>query len=302
MMWIYYSLILLSVAMFGGGFAFQDLYRKKRGSSLRISMEAACIGSVAGIIVLLAIDGFTFEYTWFTLLMAFLTALNGMAFTFCSFRALDYINLSLFSLFSMLGGMVLPFFQGILFYDEEFTLAKSVCVVFIIAALLCTLEKREKKKGTVYYAGIFVLNGMAGVISKIFTTSTLPKASAAGYSVWSAAVTILLSAIAWLVLLQREKRKALADSVEREKIEKKVRWQSYGIGALYGAINKVANFLLVLALVHVDASVQYPMVTGGTMIVSTALSFFGDKKPNKREMLGVFLAFLGMLALFLIPS
>jgi len=301
-MWIYYSLILLSVAMFGSGFAFQDLYRKKRGSGLRISMEAACIGAVAGLIVLLAINGFAFEYTPFTLLMAFWAALNSMAFTFCTFRALDYINLSLFSLFSMLGGMVLPFFQGILFYDEEFTLAKGVCVVFIIAALLCTLEKGEKKKGTVFYVGIFALNGMSGVISKIFTTSTLPKASAAGYSAWSAAVTIFLSAIAWFILSQTEKRRALAAGVEKKQLGRKVKWQSYGIGILSGAINKVANFLLVLALVHVDASVQYPMVTGGTMIVSTALSFLGDKKPNKGELLGILLAFLGMLALFLIPA
>ena len=300
-MWIYYGLILLSVAMFGGGFAFQDLYRKKRGSGLCISMEASCIGAVAGLTVLLAINGFAFEYTPFTLLMASWAALNGMAFTFCAFRALDYINLSLFSLFSMLGGMVLPFFQGILFYDEEFTLAKGVCVVFIIAALLCTLEKGEKKKGTVFYVGIFALNGMSGVISKIFTTSTLPKASAAGYSAWSAAVTIFLSAIAWFILSQTEKRRALAAGVEKKQLGRKVKWQSYGIGALSGSINKVANFLLVFALVHVDASVQYPMVTGGTMIVSTALSFFGDKKTNKREILGVLLAFLGMLALFLIP-
>lgn len=300
-MWIYYILILLSVVMFGGGFACQNLYRKKRGSDLRVSMEAACIGSMAGLIVLLAINGFAFEYTPFTLLMAFLVALNSLAFTFCAFRALDYINLSLFSLFSMLGGMVLPFFQGILFYDEEFTLAKGVCVVFIIAALLCTLEKGEKKKGAIFYAGVFVLNGMSGVLSKIFTSSTLPKVSPVGYSVWGAAITMILSAIVWLVLSQREKRRALADGVAIEKIRRTVIWQSYGIGALNGAINKVANFLLVLALVHVDASIQYPMVTGGTMIVSTALSFFEDKKPNKKEILGVFLAFLGMLALFLIP-
>ena len=205
-------------------------------------------------------------------------------------------------LFLMLGGMVLPFFQGMLFYGEAFTLAKGICLAFIIAALLCTLKKGERKKGTVFYVGIFVLNGMSGVISKIFTTGTLPKASAAGYSIWSATATIFLSTIAWLVLSRREKHMALADRAEREKIEKKVRWQSYGIGVLSGAINKVANFLLVLALVHVDASVQYPMVTGGTMIVSTALSFFGDKKPNKGEILGVLLAFLGMLALFLIPA
>ena len=164
---VYYALIILSVLMFGGGFGLQDLYRRKRGSGIKTSMESACIGSFAGLMVLLALNGFTFEYTSFTLLMAMLAAINGIAFTFCAFRALDYINLSLFSLFSMLGGMVLPFFQGILFYDEEFTIATGVCVVFIIAALLCTLEKGEKKKGTVFYVGIFVLNGMSGVISKI---------------------------------------------------------------------------------------------------------------------------------------
>lgn len=301
-MWIYYNLILLSVAMFGVGFALQDLYRKKRGSGLRISMESACIGSVAGLMVLIAIDGLAFEYTPFTLLMASWAALNGMAFTFCAFRALDYINLSLFSLFSMLGGMVLPFFQGIIFYGEAFTIAKGICVVFIIAALLCTLEKGEKKKGTAFYIGIFVLNGMSGVISKIFTASDFPKTSAAGYSMWSAAITIMLSSVAWLVLSRIEKCRALIDGVGIEKIERKTKWQSYGIGALYGIVNKVANFLLVFALVHVDASVQYPMVTGGTMIVSTALSFLGDKKPNKREILGLLMAFLGMLALFIIPA
>ena len=298
---VYYALIMISVAMFGGGFALQDLYRKKRGSGIRISMESVCIGSLAGLIVLLAINGFTFECTPFTLLMAKLSAINGMAFTFCAFKALDYINLSLFSLFSMLGGMVLPFFQGILFYDEGFTLAKGICALFIIVALAFTAKRGEKKRGTVFYIGIFVLNGMAGVISKIFAASDLPKASAAGYSMWSAAVTVLLSGFAWLVLSVLEGRKAQRSLFVIRNAERKAVLQSYGIGALYGIVNKLANFLLVLALVHVDASVQYPMVTGGTMIVSTVISCFGDKKPNRREMISVALAFFGMIALFAIP-
>jgi len=294
-------LILVSVAMFGGGFALQDLYRKKRGSGLKISMESACIGSSAGLIVLLAINGFAFEFTPFTLLMAIWVALNGMAFTFCSFRALDYINLSLFSLFAMLGGMMLPFLQGLLFYREPLTFAKGICMVFIVAALICTVDKGEKKKGTVFYVGIFILNGMSGVISKLYTESALPKASAAGYSIWSAFVTVLLSGIAWIVLSRIERRKRAADPPAYGGAERKTRLQSYGVGALYGAVNKVANFMLVVALAHVDASVQYPMVTGGTMIVSTALSCLGAKKPSRREIFSVALAFVGLLALFLIP-
>ena len=110
---IYYGAILIAVAMFGGVFALQDAYRKMRGSGLKISMESACIGALAGLIVLLAMNGFSFEFTEFTLLMATLAAIDGLAFTFCSFKALDYINLSLFSLFAMLGGMLLPFLQNV---------------------------------------------------------------------------------------------------------------------------------------------------------------------------------------------
>ncbi len=76
--------------------------------------------------------------------------------------------------------------------------------------------------------------------------------------------------------------------------------KSTAIGVLSGTGNKVANFLLVIALSHVDASVQYPMVTSGVMIISTLLCFFGPKKPSRRELLSVFVGFAGMLALFLI--
>ena len=297
----YYALILLSVAMFGGGFALQDVYRKKRGSGLKISMESALIGALAGLVVLLIVNGFSFEITGFTLLMAFLSAVNGIAFTFCAFKSLDYINLSLFSLFSMLGGMALPFFQGIIFYNEGITLAKCLCVAFICAALALTVEKGDKKKGAIFYIGIFVLNGMGGVLSKIFTASTLPKVSAAGYSIWIALCTVVLSGIAWAILACADKRKTIQSEELEIKPTKKLIWQSYGVGALYGAINKIANFFLVIALAHVDASVQYPMVTGGTMIVSTIICFFGEKKPSKKEMISVLLAFIGMLLLFLIP-
>jgi drug/metabolite transporter (DMT)-like permease len=297
----YYALIMLSVAMFGGGFALQDVYRKKRGSGLKISMESALIGALAGLVVLLIVNGFSFEITGFTLLMAFLSAVNGIAFTFCAFKSLDYINLSLFSLFSMLGGMALPFFQGIIFYNEGITLAKCLCVAFICAALALTVEKGDKKKGAIFYIGIFVLNGMGGVLSKIFTASTLPKVSAAGYSIWIALCTVVLSGIAWAILAWADKRKTIQSEELEIKPTKKLIWQSYGVGALYGAINKIANFFLVIALAHVDASVQYPMVTGGTMIVSTIICFFGEKKPSKKEMISVLLAFIGMLLLFLIP-
>ena len=300
-MWIYYGLILMSVVMFGGGFAIQDKYREKRGSGLRTSMESACIGAFAGLIVLLAINRFSIDFTAFTLLMAVLAALNGIAFTFCAFGALDHINLSLFSLFAMLGGMALPFVQGIVFYGEGVTLAKAVCVMFICASLLCTVERGEKKKGALFYIGIFVLNGMAGVLSKLFTASSLPKTGATEYSIWIAISTVVLSGCVWIFLSIRQRCRAIEEKTNSFVPSKKLLAASYLLGAAYGVINRVANLMLVFALAFVDSSVQYPMVTGGTMIVSTVLSCFGKKKPSKKEILGIAFAFVGMCALFFIP-
>ena len=288
----YYGLIILSVVMFGMCFAFNDIYRKNRGSSLMISMESTFIGGLAGLIALLSLNGFKFEFTVFTGIIATFAAVNSVAFTFFTFKALDKVNLSVFSLFSMLGGMALPSVVGIIFYNEGITLAKIVCYVFIVAALMLTVNFGARKGEILLYAGVFVLNGMSGVFSKIFTAAPFEKTSAAGYSVLAAIITVMIAGSSWLIL---------ASSRNRERSVKPFTWKILCVGALSGSINKVANFILVIALAHVPASVQYPMVTGGVIIVSTLICFFGARRPSKKEIISVCLAFAGMMALFAIP-
>lgn len=287
-----YGLILLSVVMFGACFALNDVYRKLRGSGLKQSLETTFIGSLAGIIVLIIFNGLKWEFTWFTLIMAMIAALNGIGFTFCSFKALDVINLSLFSLFSMLGGMALPFLQGILFYGEwNQIVAKIICFVCISIALALTVTKGDdkKKSGTIYYIGIFVLNGMSGVLTKLYNTLPFARASAEGYSIWIAICSLVLAVVLWLVLYGKDKN------------GQPYTWKAAAVSATSGTISRVANYLLVIALLTVDSSVQYPLVTGGVMIVSTLICYLSDKKPTKKEWLSVAIAFVGMLALFAIP-
>lgn len=255
-----------------------------------ISMEYSLIGTVVGLITLVIINGMMIEYTTFSLIMALASTINGFAFTFCTFKALKTINLSLYSLFSMLGGMLLPFIQGILFFGEEFTVAKFISVGVIALALILTIEKGKRKNGTIYYIGIFVLNGMSGVISKIFVSAPFEKVSSAGYSILTAICSLVLSLVFFLILTKKDGN------------VKKITPASITVGALSGVTNRIANFLLIIALAHVDASVQYPMVTGGVIIVSTLISLFGERKPSKKEVLSVVVAFLGLLLLFVIPE
>ena len=283
---MYYGLIALSVMIFGSCFALDELYQRQRGSGVRISIEYALTAALAGLIVLIGINGFRLECTPFTLAMALLSVLLNFGYTFCTFRALRTINLSLYAVFSMLGGMALPFLQGVLIYGEALTAGKLVCVLLICVALALTVRPGHAGKNVMHYAGVFLLNGASGMLSKGYTASLLPKASAAGYSIL---ICLCTACIAALLLPAFRKQET-----------PKLTLKSTSIGALSGAGNRVANFLLVIALGHVDASVQYPMVTGGVMIVSTLLCFLGPKKPSRRELLSVLVGFAGMLALFLI--
>lgn len=282
-----YFIVIVAVAMFGGCFALNDAYRKLRSSSMASSMESSFVGSLAALFLMLVMSGFHFEVTPFTLIIAFLASLNDMAFTYFSFRSLDSTNLSMYSLFSMLGGMALPFCQGILFYGEAVTVSKVVCFVFVFIALVLTVSRDKGKKGTFFYAAVFVLNGMAGVLTKIFASAPYEKAGAEAFSAWICVFTVIMSGVLWIIFSRKENMG-------------KYTWKAFSVSTLNGSLNRIANFLLVIALVSLDASVQYPLVTGGVIIVSTLISCFTEKKPSKREICAVVVAFLGTLSLFLI--
>ncbi len=289
---MYYGLVVLAVSMFGLQFFANQRYQKDMGSGFFQANFFTLLGCLLGVPVLLVINRFQFEYTGFTLLMSCAAYLNGLLFSVCALKAFEKVNLSVFSLLSMLGGMLLPLFVGILFFQEKLTWGISLCVSFIAVALALTVKKKdkeekenEKSNAWVYYIGVFVFNGMSGVISKIYTAVPYAKASSAGYSVLTALITALFSAV-FVVLLWKKRPKMTRNAVV--------------CGTLAGPLSRVANYFLLIALTVLPASVNYPMVTGGTIIVSTLLAYFSSQKPNKKDWISVALAFIGIMFLTLL--
>lgn len=279
---MYYGMVMIAVTLFGLQFFCNQKYQQACGSGLASTMTFLLGSNIVGLAILLCINKFQVGTTPFTLAMALVATLNGVACTFCSLKALSRINLSLFSLFNMLGGMALPFCAGILFFGEALTLPKALCLLIIAGAMLITVERGSKKGGGWYYAGIFVFNGMSGVISTFYQTADFAKANEASFSIWGAAVTAVLAAVVLLCMKNRSVGLTLRPAA----------WM-----AGFGILNKIGNFLLLLALVHLPASVQYPMVTGGVIIVSTLLSYITPKKPSKRELIATAVSFIGILIL-----
>lgn len=273
--------------MFGIQFLFNQSYQKENGNGARAVFTVSLLSGLVGVVFLTAVNRFQLEYTPFTLLCALGAALNSLLYSLCALKSLSRINLSLYSLLAMLGGMLLPFFTGLLFYDEPMTAGKGVCVALVIGALLLTLRRETGKGGGVYYCGVFLLNGMSGVIAKIFSSAPYEKASAASFSVWSALITVAFSAVALTVLYAK-------------RAVKRPSGKACGLALGAGALSQIANYMLLLALAVLPSSMQYPFVTGGVMIVSTLIAALTGQKPSRREYASVALAFAGILALVLL--
>lgn len=282
---LYYGILTVCVIMFSVQFLFNDKYANLCGSTIEATFVFSVYSSIAGLLCLLVINRFRIHSTPFTLCLAFLTAINSILFTLCSLKALSRIRMSLFSLYSMLGGMILPFVAGLLFYQEALSVGKILCIVLLIGSLLLTLEKEKYNGGLLYCLGAFVFNGMSGVLSKIFESASYDKASSANYSIWIAVATALISVVILLILGKRSLKIPIKSLV-------------YPLG--YGAVNRIANYLLLIALTALPASVQYPFITGGVIAVSAVISAIAGQSPTKREVLAVILAFIGICFLITI--
>lgn len=294
----YYAMAAAAVVLFSLQFWFNDRYQKHRGSAAKAAVVFSLGSNIAGFVTMLIINRFRLEYTPFSLIMAVAVALDGLGFLIFSLKAFSVINLSLYSVFSMLGGMTLPFILGLSVYREPFTAGKCCCFAFTAAALALTVKKGTQKKGYFYYAGIFILNGLSGVIAKIFQATDLPKVSNAGFSALSAAVGAVLSGVL-LLFVQDKTKTALPDASGKPALPAKLRSSLRPLADMtaYGAVNRFANFLVLVSLWHLPASAQAPFISGGVIICSTLIAFVSKQKPTGRELAAVALASTGIALL-----
>lgn len=274
---ISYALLCASTVMFSFMFLFSQLYEKHNGSGLFQALSFNFYGKFAVIFIMLCVMKFSVSFSWFSLLITSLSAIDGILMTFFTMKAFSVTNLSVFSVFSMLGGMILPFLLGVAVYDENMTVSKALCCVLIVISVILTAEKGQaSKKSLIYYAAVFILNGMSGVLSKIHQSSAYPHVDSPSYMFWSSVVGAVMCLLISLIAFRKFPEFHKVDFVPVA-----------GNGILGG----VANLFLLISLNHVPASVQYPIITGGVMALSTFISVAGHEKVSTRSKVAAGLAF-----------
>ncbi len=272
-----YALVFSATILFALQFLFNQKYEQNRGSDLKSALEFTLYKSVVIVIIMLFISKFRFAVTLFSIGLSVVYASACILMTYFSMKAFAVANLSVYSVFSMLGGMLLPFLLGVGFYDEKLTLFKVVCCGLIAVSVLLNLKSgKQSKKAFLYYMAVFVLNGSVGVISKIHQSSATPHTDSTGFMILSSLASILISGV-WLL-------------VKYKKIPA-VKGKSLLYASGYGVFNGVGNLFLLISLSQLPASVQYPLVTGGVMVFSTIISSIRKEKLTKVDYIAAAISF-----------
>jgi drug/metabolite transporter (DMT)-like permease len=205
-------------------------------------------------------------------------------------------------MFMMLGGMLVPFFYGILFLNEEISVGKIIGSILVTLCIVLqalwqksdptenNADNNANNKGKKYLffalcICIFFINGTVCIISKshAMSTGTVPETS---FTFLSCLLTVVLSAIflgGTLITKRDEKLPAVHTVLKAKPI---------AFASLIGCAAYVGNFLLLVAANHVPASVQFPLISGGTIALSAIVSFaFFKEKLSAKEWISIVGAF-----------
>ncbi len=274
-MTIYYLLLILAAVCFAGQFVFTKLYQKNTTQTLITTFVMLTIASSVGALLFLCINGFKLEVSQVSLLYALAFAVVMIPYYIISVKVLSLGSVAIYSMFMMLGGMLVPFLYGIIFLHEDITWGRIVGSVlltgFIIMQALTQKKDNsdnangEKKNNKLFYLLCFLMffiNGATGVITKAHQVSAAPIESS-HFTTFSFLFTAAVGIIMLVVLLIAKGKQEFFQEVKGAVTVKPL----IALIAL-GLIMVTGSFLSVFSASKLPASVQFPISSGGTIVFS----------------------------------
>ena len=294
---IYYVFVLLAVLCFTLQFVFTKLFAAcTRGGGVTAFAMLLAVG-VAGVAVSLVATWGDIRLSWVSWVLALAFALVMVPYHTLSVKALSLGSLSIYSVFMMLGGMLLPFLYGITLLAEDPTPGKVLGCLFLVLAIVWQGVTEARSEGHTGGGGrylflclaIFLINGMTGILSEIHAIHPATE-DEASFLFASSLLTAVLAGIGLLVALLRG-----GETAGKE-------WKAFFASKpilcalLLGAAMSTGNFLILLAAKQVPASVQFPLISGGPIVLSAlaSLLLFREGRSFKRW-LPILVAFLSTL-------
>ena len=287
-------MIITATMMFSIQFAFTKKYQLLAGDGLCASFVYNAVSPLAFGVIMLFICHFCLDWSPFTIIMSMLWAVIANAITYYSIRSLRLGSVSNYSIFLLGGGMVLPAIFGFIIGDA-ITIGKCLGIALIIAALVVRSERGDKsQKGALFsFLMIFLLNGAISIVSVVYQSDILPytRGDVSQFSAMRAFATSIVGVVCLIPLLIG---KTQTNRPDGRALVSASPWALIG-----GTINGVANLFLLISLRTLDASLQFPILTGGNIFFSALVGLLFKEKPTVKGWVSVGLAVAGSIAVVL---
>lgn len=281
-----YGLITLAAVLLTVDFVLQKQYQQKAGASSRAVLFFNAVNGLFTTAVFFAINGFKIEFSPYSLIMGTAMTLFALLYSLIGFRILAKGGIGLYTLFLMTGGMTVPYVFGLIFLNEPVNIARIIGLVCIIGAIVLANSAQGSKNKSVLLlcAAVFFLNGLVSVVSKLHQINTTnAPVSASAFVFWTGIAKFIMCTA---VLLVGGKGK------EQEKLP--ARPAVLGIILASALVGGISYLCQLIGAKDLPASVLYPFVTGGSIVLSDLVGVFLYKeKTDLRKQIGIAVCFAG---------
>lgn len=280
-----YLLLVIAAILFSVQFMFHQKFQQTRGDGADTSLLFQLNVGIVISLLMFIMNQFRIRVTLFSLVLAFALSLVILSYMYFSMKAFKSADLAVYSIFAMLGGMLLPFVYGTVFCKEGITVGKALGCILIVCSLMLTYEKGNKgKKCWQYYIAVFFFNGMMGVINKIHQSNSAHCTDSNSFLAMAYICVCVISLIWYLT---------------RNKSITWIKPKEFTLTLGYGICNGIAELLCLIALTRLAASVQYPMITGGTILFSAIVSAVVEKQRSIKSICSALIALIASIIIIL---
>ena len=300
----YYFLVLLAVIGLAVNFSLNKIYQNHVGSGSRMIVIFNIITAACTAVIFFFINGFmngfSISITPFSILMAALLALFCGSYSVIGFKIISMGNIAVYTLFLMLGGMMLPYFYGLIFLDEEFSILRLLGLILMVVSIILSglddnkSEDGEKKKSSTMFfvlcAIVFCLNGMTSITSKIhqLDTNVDMAVNPQTFVMLTAIIRVIFFSVVYLIIRLRDGKLPPLSRPAPVKIKLPI----FGIMVSSAAVDGLSYLLQLIGASHLPATVLYPLVTGGTIVLTAVAGLLLFKqKLSRRATIGIVLCF-----------
>lgn len=297
---LYTLLVFVSVVFLALQFSVNKAYQKRYGAGIVASLTFTSLSGLLTALLFFCVNGFSLHVTPISLLYGCGIAVLCLTYNLIGFRIFTMGSLSIYTLFLMLGGMILPYFYGVLALNEPVTVARIMGLVILILSLLFPLlDAREnggsgKTKLLPFFSLcvlVFFLNGGVSILSKAHQTTTYPTVGTTDFVILTNGINGILSALSLGIVTLCKRRAKPIPAVPPTK-----RWLVLMLALAGAACNGISYFLQLIGAAHIDASMLYPLVTGGSVVLSAlAGALFFHEIPRKWSRVGLIVTFCATL-------